>query len=296
MQTKAPLTSIEGVLKDLPEALLASSRGRDWPGIVIDRDKAVDEIELRLSARDHHIVFVPLQTSTRLMQIRDGKKREGVVSAGSTLIMPAGHDSYWQGFQPAVVRLRIPQTLVGKAVETLSGGKDRSFEIRNIFHAHDDDIHHLSAVLCDELSKPSHPVQPLMVEALSSALVFHLIRAYDVFANEIADAPQGLNPLALKRVLDYIEDSLETPLTLDALADLSGVSRFHFVKLFRQSMGFTPMAYVERSRLQQAQILIRTTALSIAQIAYSTGFSDQSYFVRRFRKYAGCTPSAYRRG
>jgi AraC family transcriptional regulator len=295
MSRSTKLTSIEDVLEDLPSSPVSSSRGRNWPGVTIDLDKSVEKIDLSLAPRDHHVVFLPLQTSTALRQVRAGQQHTGIVSPGTAIIMPAGLESEWTGFQPAITRIRILPFLVADAVEEMSEGSERPVEIRNEFCSRDDDIVHLGAVLRSELDKAPHPAQPLLVGAVSSAVVLHLIRRYDAFAIDAPIFRAGLDPISLKQVLDYIEAHPDADITLDNLAKMGRVSRFHFTRLFRQSMGVTPMAYVERSRILLAQQLIRTTQRSMADIAYACGFADQSYFVRRFRKYLECTPSDYRR-
>lgn len=84
-------------------------------------------------------------------------------------------------------------------------------------------------------------------------------------------------------------------INLTKLADIAGVSRFHFVRMFRRSIGATPMAYLERIRLERAQQMILTGKHTLAQIAAAVGYADQAHFTRRFRRHFGCTPAVYAR-
>ncbi len=133
------------------------------------------------------------------------------------------------------------------------------------------------------------------MDSLSSALVVHMLRAYVVFTIKATKKPSGLGPKSLNMVINYIEDNLQHPIALDDLAAIAGVSRFHFLRMFKMSTSMSPMAYLERSRIRRAQEMIRTTDMPLCSIAQSVGFADQSHFGRRFQVHAGLSPGRYRR-
>jgi AraC-like DNA-binding protein len=105
----------------------------------------------------------------------------------------------------------------------------------------------------------------------------------------------GLSPSVLRRVCEYIDANLETNIGLDAISKVAGLSRCHFVRAFRQSVGTTPHNFLMYRRFRKAVDFITSTDLSLAEIALAAGFSDQSHFSRRFRQYLGVSPSAFRR-
>jgi AraC-like DNA-binding protein len=105
----------------------------------------------------------------------------------------------------------------------------------------------------------------------------------------------GLSPSVLRRVREYIDANLEASTGLDAIAKVAGLSRCHFVRAFRQSVGTTPHNFLMYRRFCKAVDLITRTDLPLAEIALAAGFSDQSHFSRRFRQYVGVSPSAFRR-
>jgi AraC family transcriptional regulator len=106
--------------------------------------------------------------------------------------------------------------------------------------------------------------------------------------------PPGLPVRTLANVIDFINDHMSEPIGLNELASAAHLSRFHFTKLFKLSTGFSPMAYLEHSRIRRAQELIRMGDLQLAEIAVAMGFADQSHFTRRFRRHVGCTPGCFR--
>jgi AraC-like DNA-binding protein len=86
----------------------------------------------------------------------------------------------------------------------------------------------------------------------------------------------------------------DAPLTLASLASEARMSRFGFLRAFRQIVGVTPYQYLLRMRLQRAALRLRTESASITSIAYGAGFNDLSTFNRRFHRIMGMTPRAWR--
>ena len=104
----------------------------------------------------------------------------------------------------------------------------------------------------------------------------------------------GLPPRALRRLREYVVAHIEENITIQALASMVGLSRFHFTRAFKQSEGVTPHRYLLQCRVKRVQELLAATELPLSQIALAAGFSDQSHCSRRFRELVGITPSRYR--
>jgi len=99
----------------------------------------------------------------------------------------------------------------------------------------------------------------------------------------------------LQRVMQFIENHFLDEITVDRLAEIAGISVPHFNRRFRQLLRLSPMEYVSSLRIQEAQRLLATSDLPIAEIALATGHYDQSHFTKRFRAALGMTPFAYRK-
>ncbi|OON62734.1 hypothetical protein B0920_04675 [Massilia sp. KIM] len=153
----------------------------------------------------------------------------------------------------------------------------------------------LVALFVDELRKPPHPFQCQISQALTQALGLHLVQRFHARPALLGPAPHGLSPQTLERVLDYIETHLHEHIALQSLAQVAHVSRFHFARLFKESTGCSPMAYLERRRIARAQLLMRQGEASLGKIAAMVGYADQSYFTRRFRLNVGMTPAVFAR-
>jgi AraC-like DNA-binding protein len=94
--------------------------------------------------------------------------------------------------------------------------------------------------------------------------------------------------------LRRIEAEAEDPLALADLARDAAMSPYHFLRTFRRVVGMTPHQYLLRTRLNRAAVCLRTSSESISAIAFDAGFGDLSTFNRRFRRFMGCSPGAYR--
>lgn len=99
----------------------------------------------------------------------------------------------------------------------------------------------------------------------------------------------------IKSVLEYIERSYGSPVTLESMAAVAGVSPKYFCELFRQITQKTPMEYVLFYRIEQACVLLTSTNLPITEISLRCGFNDSGYFARRFKIQTGVSPSRYRK-
>jgi AraC family transcriptional regulator len=105
---------------------------------------------------------------------------------------------------------------------------------------------------------------------------------------------EGLDRHRLLRVLNYIEANLEGDLSIDRMASIACLSRYHFARAFRQAVGQPPHRYVSARRLERAKALLTRGDRPLVDIALSLGFSGQANFTRAFRQATGHAPGRYR--
>ncbi len=101
-------------------------------------------------------------------------------------------------------------------------------------------------------------------------------------------------PKAVTLCLDYIYDNLHTPLSLEKLAELTGLSAPYLSRLFKKEVGIPISEYIIRKRLEAASNMLRYTDASVLAISDYLCFNSESYFIQTFKKYNGCTPKVYR--
>ena len=97
----------------------------------------------------------------------------------------------------------------------------------------------------------------------------------------------------LRRARDHADRHYTEPIGLDELAAVAGLSKYHFLRLFRSAYGRTPAAYLSERRVERAQDLLRATNLTVTEVCHAVGFSSLGSFSSRFRQIVGETPSEF---
>jgi AraC family transcriptional regulator len=134
----------------------------------------------------------------------------------------------------------------------------------------------------------------LYTDSISLGLAGHVHARFGVLTEDRREARAQLTSAQLNRVNEYLRAHLGEPLGLHDLARVAGQSRFHFARLFRNTVGHSPHQHVLRERVQRAHSLLVGTSLPLSEIALRTGFSSQSHFSDTCRRLLGATPSSLR--
>ena len=98
----------------------------------------------------------------------------------------------------------------------------------------------------------------------------------------------------LENALEFIEKNYSCGISIQDIARSAQLSVFHFSRLFKKAIGFTPYEYLVKYRMNKAKFLLSHTQLPVEEIAYQVGFEDASAFIRTFKKLEGITPLKYR--
>ena len=137
----------------------------------------------------------------------------------------------------------------------------------------------------------------LLIEGLASSLAARLVQKYirETTGQSLGSPARGaLDRRRLQRVLDYIEANLEGDLTLDDMASIACLSRFHFARAFKEAVGQSPHRHVSAKRLTRAKALLIQGDRSLVDIALSLNFSSQANFTRAFTQATGQAPGRFR--
>jgi len=100
----------------------------------------------------------------------------------------------------------------------------------------------------------------------------------------------------VKRVIELMQGDPSRTFSLGKMAQSVNLSPPYFCFLFKSITGIPPAKYLKSLRMQQAATLLTTTFLSVKEIVSRVGFTDESHFVRDFKRLYGVTPSEYRNG
>lgn len=99
----------------------------------------------------------------------------------------------------------------------------------------------------------------------------------------------------IQNVINYIKENYSHQISLDDLIDIVHLSKYYFLKLFKQHTGLSPYEYLIYFRINKAKILLRSTDSSVGSVAEQVGFLDESNFIKQFKNITGHKPLVYRK-
>jgi AraC family transcriptional regulator len=134
---------------------------------------------------------------------------------------------------------------------------------------------------------------PLEADSLAQALALQILwRRLEKPA--FAGAATLLSNTAFAEVASYMEAHLADDVLLDDLAGVAAISKFHFLRLFRQRAGVTPHQFLTRLRMERAAQLLAETAEPVQEVARRSGYASPSRFASAFKRQHGTNPLAFR--
>ncbi|WP_127533952.1 AraC family transcriptional regulator [Paenibacillus kobensis] len=155
------------------------------------------------------------------------------------------------------------------------------------------DIRTLYSSLMDSLSKTDEP----RIADLESSGWLRLLLSCLGQANR-AEPAIAVDTTAIDRQIEqairFMSLHYAQPVSIEQLSRTLGYHRTHLSRMFKRMTGLSPKQYLMQIRLERAQKLLTDTTMPIDQVAVSAGFNDALYFSKKFRSWAGASPSAYR--
>jgi len=145
----------------------------------------------------------------------------------------------------------------------------------------------LYCLLCLFFQSAFQEADKMLIETNMINVLSYLIQNYTDHTKEYLDLFNDKE--IIKNSIEYINDSLESNISLDELALNSNLSKFHFLRVFKKSVGLTPHHYILTQRIHKAKDLILNGS-SLSDAGLDVGFNDQSHFIRNFRKIYAYSP------
>ena len=240
-----------------------------------------------LRRADRHRVLIHASAATRSYCGQVG--RYFVRRAGDIDLVPAGEEGGFEaetGFD--TVELSLSSALLDRVSAELEPGRFRRFETRHLLR--DARIEHLARALESDFRAGS-PGGSLFADSIGVALAVRLLG----LETSEPDRPGRLSEAQLQRVFDFIEAGIETPLSLETLSRVAGVSNSHLRTWFKAATGLTVHRYVLSRRVERARRLLLESDFSISEVAHRTGFAHQSHLAHWMRRQTGETPRGFKR-
>jgi len=276
-----------------PTSVVNSSESNSWDGLLLEHHR-IPEGERVETETDKHVLWLWTTSYSGEYAGNGGRfvrcsKGRGAITATPIGVIPTLH-TYTRS---EVILCALDSNFVGSILSELDRQPRTEPIIRPKFQ--DSAIRRLMTLLSEEV-RAGGTSGKLYSDSLAHALAIRYLLLGERPRHQKTDSTvSALPPYALKRVLDRIEHSFQSEISLATLADEAGYSRGHFLKMFRASMGMTPHRYLLKRRIDHARTLLKRPGKSIIDVAADCGFSSQAHLSQVFREHVGVTPGDYRR-
>jgi AraC family transcriptional regulator len=276
-------------------SLLCESQTAAWVGFQVGLYRAVSH---EAAVQGEH---------ANLAMILKGRTRGVLKSRGDHCDISPGPDSIglfapcldisqsrWH-CEPGAERLTIELNLSTlEATGDLDAMLPRRRTLRQNLTLCDPHLASLMRLVADEVRQGS-PHGALYATSLSLALAAYLFDEHSGGGRAARPERGQLTVAQRARVMELVQQRLADELSLDDLAAAAGLSRFHFLRRFKNTLGVTPLRFVLEQRTAAARRLLEDTSLPLAEVASAVGFSSQSHLCAAMRRFAGLTPGQWRR-
>jgi AraC-like DNA-binding protein len=133
--------------------------------------------------------------------------------------------------------------------------------------------------------------RPFSDKVESRGILYILMSRFLKHATPKADVRDDRIQLTLAHIRNHLGEKLD----IEQLAEKAGMSKDHFIRVFKHQTGETPNAFITKRKLEKAELTLVTTNMAVNRIADCLGYDDYSYFNRIFKKNSGMTPQQYRK-
>lgn len=146
-----------------------------------------------------------------------------------------------------------------------------------------------------DIIRKSIDVDGIHVAEFSNFLVQALVVKFRIIIEKNGDVKQIKEPSLAIKVKIYIDKNYNENISLKSIAEAVNANQYYLSHIFKEETGFSPMQYVTRRRIGEAQNLLINTQLSITEIAANVGYNNSNYFQNVFKKIVEYTPGSYRK-
>ena len=134
----------------------------------------------------------------------------------------------------------------------------------------------------------------LIIKSRVYLMISTILRAYSEMKND-RDRMIYHNVIRLSAVIDYVAEHFEEKIYVDSLAEIINVTSDYFIKMFKDSIGKTPIDYINGLRVNKAMQYLVETDMPMSDISDKIGFCNANYFHKIFKQYTDMSPLAYRK-
>ena len=277
----------------VPGQLTVRSPDQGWPGVSV-RGYRYAGSDVAVPPMRDYIVVAYRRGTTAMRRRAGGEWVSETLRPGDVSLLTRAAESHWVWPDDIeVVHVYLSQDELAAICRQMYEREVQDVELLDEVKAGDPAIYAAAMAIAREAAQGAAGSR-LLVDALSCQLAVHILRRHAHVLFREPDGSDGLTFRQERIVRDYVETHLDENISLDDLAASVALSRFHFARMFRQSMGASPHEFVLQQRLERARLMLSRTSAPLPDVAASCGFADQSHMNRVFRKRVGQTPGQFR--
>lgn len=268
-----------------------SSNQQIWPTALMRHWRGTSATMIQ-PALDHHYIVQHLGGAKLVKRQLDGAAISKLVENGSLTIVPAGSNFKWVTKGPIeFAHLYISPALLARTASRM--GRKPAALIDQV-GCRDPLLESLYTAMLGENRRPTL-AEPLYLDSLLETFLMRLLHQHSTVMSGHLPKRETLAKHRLRRVKEFVEERLESAITLADLAQIAGGSVYHFSRAFKNTVGDSPYNYVLRRRAERAKVFLSTTDLALAEIASSCGFRNTLHLSKTFSRLIGVNPTRFRR-
>ncbi|PSR11858.1 MAG: AraC family transcriptional regulator [Bacteroidetes bacterium] len=138
-----------------------------------------------------------------------------------------------------------------------------------------------------------HQSKDVFVDLMLKELILRLLQT-KARHTLLESTDNYLNDHRIAYAIQYIKKHLTESITIDQIAEKACLSKSHFFRVFKNTLGVSPIDYITSERIKLSKKLIKNTNQQISEIAYKVGFNNPSYFSKQFKKHEHLTPKEFK--
>jgi AraC family transcriptional regulator len=277
----------------LPGRPIRDSTQSPWSGVYIEEHNLG---AVFIPEHEHATFLLHLQLNelVRMDWHSSGRTGRQITGAGNLIFLTPGTRDHLLFHGPSRrIVISVDPALIRQRADDLELKCVPEFDNRWAFQ--DEQLRLLISEMEREMSS-GWAMGSLYGDSLSTAFTIALVKKC---GEAVLGSPQfkgGLSPSRLRRVLSYMHENFRRDIRLSELANIAGLSDYHFARSFRQTTGATPHQYLSQIRINHAKSLLLRRHWTVLQIAGAVGFADASRLSKVFRANTGVSPAEWRRG
>ncbi len=155
----------------------------------------------------------------------------------------------------------------------------------------DNYVNKLFDAVIKEFNHNTTPYREAAIKASVLSLLVYLAANYtdSLIGNKFTSETDQ----CIKHTIAYIRSHIGNKLTIDELANYSGLSKYYFMREFKKMTGDSPIIFINKMRCENAKKMLKSGAYSVKETAEKCAFESVSYFCKAFKKYTGYTPTKF---